>query len=354
MEENKILNPSSNSDPTINRKHAAMLERLSNLHNQRIESSSSANPNSDPSFESVSSFVSHFSSTKQAIENQFQECPRNPYSSDQMLVKSKLNSISNAIEGLEKLLAESSYFLPAYEVRSAQKTISELKQQLNSINSEIVPKKKFSFKNKPTKKNQTSVLEESKVEGFESFPETPLETSSSSNVFDSPGFRNHEGGLLVKDLNDSINGDFTLSDLTNCKIFLKGRLRALFVHRLSGCHVSSGPITGSVLIEEVENCIFMLPSHQIRIHNAKVTDFYLRVKSRPIIEDSSGVRFAPYCKSYEGLDEELHECGLGEETGNWANVDDFKWLRAVQSPNWSIIPEEERVSTIGEVPVQSH
>ncbi|XP_065030481.1 protein transport protein SEC23 F-like [Musa acuminata AAA Group] len=49
---------------------------------------------------------------------------------------------------------------------------------------------------------------------------------------------------------------------------------------------------------------------------------------------------------YEGIEEELRDSGLEEETGNWANVeDDFKWLRAVQSPNWSVIPEEERVQT---------
>ncbi|KAL3524796.1 hypothetical protein ACH5RR_013168 [Cinchona calisaya] len=65
-----------------------------------------------------------------------------------------------------------------------------------------------------------------------------------------------------------------------------------------------------------------------------------------IIEDSSGVRFALYCLRYNGIEKELEEANLSEETGNWANVDDFRWLRAVQSPNWSVFPEDERVHMI--------
>lgn len=27
----------------------------------------------------------------------------------------------------------------------------------------------------------------------------------------------------------------------------------------------------------------------------------------------------------------------------WDQVDDFKWLKADQSPNWTVLPEEERL-----------
>ena len=58
------------------------------------------------------------------------------------------------------------------------------------------------------------------------------------------------------------------------------------------------------------------------------------------------MRFAPYCLSYEGIEEDLRDASLDEETGNWGNVDDFKWLRAVQSPNWSVLPENERAGMV--------
>ncbi|KAJ8770852.1 hypothetical protein K2173_021767 [Erythroxylum novogranatense] len=99
-------------------------------------------------------------------------------------------------------------------------------------------------------------------------------------------------------------------------------------------------------MEDVENCVFVLASHQIRIHCAKRCDFYGRVRSRPIIEDCGGLRFAPYCLKYDGIEDDLKEAGQDEESGNWSNVDDFKWLRATQSPNWSVLDEGERVGSI--------
>lgn len=58
----------------------------------------------------------------------------------------------------------------------------------------------------------------------------------------------------------------------------------------------------------------MMGSHQIQINNAKMSDFYLRVRNRLIIEDSYGVRFAPYCLRYKGIEEELREVSLDEKT----------------------------------------
>lgn len=33
----------------------------------------------------------------------------------------------------------------------------------------------------------------------------------------------------------------------------------------------------------------------------------------------------------------------GREENLWDQVDDFKWLKAEQSPNWTVVPEEERL-----------
>lgn len=177
-------------------------------------------------------------------------------------------------------------------------------------------------------------------------PDSNLSDQTSFKARDSPGFRNKEGEVLIKDFKASGEGEFTISDLRSCEVRLVGPVRALFVHRLRNCRVYAGPVSSSILIEEVEGCVFILASHQIRIHHANESDFYLRVRSRPIIEDCSGVRFAPYCLCYEGIDDDLRETGLEEETGNWGNVDDFRWLRAVQSPNWSVLPENERVDNV--------
>jgi hypothetical protein len=71
------------------------------------------------------------------------------------------------------------------------------------------------------------------------------------------------------------------------------------------------------------------------MHDARNVDVYLLCSSRPIIEDCSGIRFAP-------LDWEIG--GEWENVRNlWDQVDDFKWLKSEHSPNWEVMAESEKV-----------
>ncbi|KAJ6353693.1 hypothetical protein OIU76_002667 [Salix suchowensis] len=202
-------NPSSSIDTTLQKKHQAMLDRLSNRHQSRQKTATTPT-----TIDSTASFLFKFTESKRSIESLLNNSPNTP---DPTLLKSHLANISSSISSLEKLVAESSYFLPPYELRSSLKCIENLKQSLENLNSQLLPKKKFSFKNKST---------------------------------------------------------------------------------------------------------------------------------NPIIEDCGGVRFAPYCLRYVGIEEDLTEAGLEEENESWGNVDDFKWLRAVKSPNWSVLEESERIGCV--------
>jgi hypothetical protein len=323
------------------RKHLAMLERLS----KRSSSSAASGASSDSTSASpVESFLTRFAAAKLAAESALSACRASDPEGD---AAASLAAAAAAIDDLDRLVAESSHALPRYELRSALAAAADLRAAHRAAASEIRPKKSFSFRNKsrapknPPQDPATAPL-----------PQPPQEQPKPSidAILFLPGFgfRGRNGATLVKDLrvsNDK-DGDFTLADLVSCEVYLKGKCRALYVHKLRDCRVFVGAVLGSVLIEDVQGCTFVMAAHQIRIHEAKATDFYLRVRSRPIIEDCSGVRFAPHALKYDGIDEDLKESGLEEETGNWANVDDFKWLRAVQSPNWCLVPEDERLQIV--------
>ncbi|KAJ0049600.1 hypothetical protein Pint_16659 [Pistacia integerrima] len=325
MEDEENTQPHQIPDQSLHKKHQLMLERLSNRHQTRLETRKVDSLDS-----STSAFLSRFNDSKNSITSHLQTTTD----------PSRLPDISASISALEKLVAENSYSLPSYEVRSSLKTISDLKQNLENLSAQLIPKKKFAFKNKPTK-TQTQIRQNDVIS-------EPNETKPTSNfpVRESPGFRDKQNQVLFRDFKGSEIGEFTLAGLDSCEVRLLGCVNALFVNKLKGCKIYAGPVTGSILIEEVEDCVLVLASHQIRIHFAKSCDFYLRVRSRPIIEDCNGIRFGPYCLKYEGIEEDLEAAGLSEETGNWGNVDDFKWLRAVQSPNWSVLPEDERLGTV--------
>ncbi len=80
------------------------------------------------------------------------------------------------------------------------------------------------------------------------------------------------------------------------------------------------------------------------------------MRSRPIIEDSSSLRFAPYAFSFPGrggaCGAALAAAGLTEEAPQdvaawrdaWRRVDDFAWLRTTPSPHWAEMPQGERVA----------
>ena len=42
----------------------------------------------------------------------------------------------------------------------------------------------------------------------------------------------------------------------------------------------------------------------------------------------------------------MQQSDLMDETGMWDNVDDFRWLRAVPLPNWSVLPEDDRLPLV--------
>jgi hypothetical protein len=313
-----------------NRKHLAMLERLS----KRTATSSGDSPEASP----VAAFLSRFAAAKVAAESALSACRSSPDDAP-----ASLAAASAAVDDLERLVAEASHSLPPYELRSALAAVSDLRAAHKLAASEIRPKKSFSFRNK-------SKATKNPPQDSPATPQPPPEQPKPSfdPILPGFGFRGRNGATLVKDLRvaSEKDGDFTLADLDSCEVYLKGKCRALYIHKLRDCRVFIGPVFGSVLIEDVQRCTFVMAAHQIRIHEARATDFYLRVRSRPIIEDCSGVRFAPHALKYVGIEEDLKDTGLEEDTGNWANVDDFKWLRAVQSPNWCLVPEEERLPTV--------
>lgn len=49
------------------------------------------------------------------------------------------------------------------------------------------------------------------------------------------------------------------------------------------------------------------------------------------IADMTALWVGPWRRSYL---QDLAEQSLQQETGKWAEVHDFGWLRATQSPNW--------------------
>ena len=356
----------------LERKQAEMLQRLQEKDVARqleiTRRRDAAGSDKDPR-EDVAAYLERFSG-----HLNFMEASLGGANVDQDLKAAVCDGVARDLLEEERRLAAASYYLSPYDLKACQLAMNKVQDSLDFLRGS---RKKFSFSGKKGKAK--SVLHSDPSADF--FPIKVLTPSSDPESVAAlvPEVDNQEmAGCIERNRNvtetdelltagDSIRGasiqgqkssvfvlkhedvrgkEVTLRDLIDCKIHILGPPTALFLHSLVRCQVFCGPVQGAAHIEKVDNSLLVLASHQIRIHSSHGSDFYIRVRSRPIIEYSTDIKFAPYAMNYRGLNADLEETSIQNETGLWQNVDDFSWLRASQSPNWSIIPlQNRRVTT---------
>ncbi|XP_077194105.1 tubulin-specific chaperone C [Paroedura picta] len=247
----------------------------------------------------------------------------------------RLEEAAERLQGLQRLLTDSVRFLAPYEVRQAQATLARLQGALSERRLQVQPKKRFAFR---ARKKEAAAA-----------PEPPAQPQVASPATFPPadpecGFSRLEGQELQLGRAELLQRDVILSHLTSCRVQLRGNPNTLLMRGCRDCTVLCGPVSTSALVEDCRGCLLALACQQLRTHHATQSSFYVRVTSRAMLEDCSAVRFAPYTWSYPGIETDFETSGLDRSRDNWRLVDDFNWLARDQpSPNWSVIPEEERV-----------
>ena len=163
------------------------------------------------------------------------------------------------------------------------------------------------------------------------------------------GFTKRDHELLVLSATDVEKKDVVLSSLSGCRVIIQGSPSTVHITAVQECVILCGPTSGSVFVDDCKKSVLVVACHQLRVHRTSTTSFYLHVTSRAIIEDCCSVQFAPYNWSYTHLDEDFHKAGLDHTRNNWNAVDDFNWLAADrQSPNWSVLDNDARISSWSE------
>ena len=209
--------------------------------------------------------------------------------------------------------------------------LDKLQSLVQAKRDELLPKKKFAFKGKKKAEKTTteSVQETTKKE-------IKVDISECN-------FADKSNETLVKKAEEATNQDVALARLTNCTVKLYGSPGAIHISNLKNCKVFSGPVSGSIFIDQCTDCVFVMPCQQMRIHSTTSTDFYIHVTSKAIIEDCQKVRFASYNWRYPAIDDHYKTSCLDKSRNNWNDVDDFNWLASdAPSPNWSSLPEQDQ------------
>ncbi|KAJ3411420.1 hypothetical protein HDV05_002202 [Chytridiales sp. JEL 0842] len=295
--------------------------------------------------------------------------PSTPQAPEEVLL-----GLRKRLTQLEKRLTDATIYLPSYDQRQCALQISELQSLLNAATK---PKPKFSFASKKkdaARASSTLSAQTPKVDSVQS--DVALAAGVSEGVDKKDGEVKLEippHATVVKDLR---KGKVTLGDvlsadnkedkkdwdvyIVNCSnAFIdltdlnkstatttsaeenspnndnnQPTLSAIHIRNLTASLLITPPLAGSVLIDSCNDCTLVFTScQQYRMHNSVNTRVVLFIPSAPIIEDCTGVYFAPitnecleFLKSSEKVDE--------KRVNRWRDVEDFKWLRKQKSPNW--------------------
>ena len=319
------------------------------------------------------SFLARFEKDRDAVETRL-DAARARSGDDTS--KGVLDDLRALVATMEANTAEASYFLPSYDARACASATERLRFSLDAAAAALAPRAKFSFKKKKkatrgagdagdaagvslvtrrdVNENTNENEENKKEKAEETEPDAIALDALSARVAamaaaaDASGFKDAVGETFVFRGGDAENPadapDLILERLSGCVVFVLGAVRALRCHDLRDTKVYGGPVAGSAHLQNLEGCHVEIAARQVRVHDARRVAFYVRTKSRPIIEHSSEVTFAPFAFEYEGARARFAAAGLAEETDAWRDVDDFGWIKNRQSPNWRVAPESDRIA----------
>lgn len=177
-------------------------------------------------------------------------------------------------------------------------------------------------------------------------------------------FKSREGETLIKRPGD-INGiDFMIKDLKNCTVFLLDRTAQIQVDRCENTTFYIGPIKASIFVRSSKNCKFTVACSQFRCRELHGAELYLYTPNDPIIESSSGLKFAPFNFKYgllhahaqaaDLLGEFVDDEGVTQKKMNkWGQIFDFTVsaqdsnFSLIDVATWKIIKYEEVVQELG-------
>ncbi|KAF2207225.1 hypothetical protein CERZMDRAFT_71806 [Cercospora zeae-maydis SCOH1-5] len=302
------------------------------------------------------------------------------------------DAIDHCLSSIARLSGEvqdASAYVPAYDQRTYGEAIKALNNKLQEVRQSHAPKPKFSFKSKngplfSATKNESAISLNDAAEiahqqrlrappytsdlyNNSSMPVTPANDSIGSEDestrnkganmpndtlrFRQPSFSTSKS-VEISDHDDihvvlptaasHATSSGTVSNIGHCVVDLSQPaadkpFAALYLKNISSSLIICGHVSGATMLTKIKDSVILVATRQFRMHDSSNCDVYLLATSRPIIEDCSSIRFAPLPQTY------MLEADRAVEN-KWSDVDDFKWLMAEQSPNWSVMAPGQRAA----------
>ncbi|KAI0397618.1 tubulin-specific chaperone C [Xylariaceae sp. FL0594] len=305
-----------------------------------------------------------------------------------------IEHVLTGISRLSKEVLDAADYIPSYDQRTYSQAIKALTDKLNETTGKLAPKARFQFKPRNTEAESTTKKPQSTLDprvhrpwgndGSEDMEDSGVATpelESRDAVGDLPVFSssppsknyNEElsrpdahatGGVRKPSFSTAKNiaiskqkglhiilpssaaratSSGSLTDLDRCVVDMTiptstgAPFAGLALKNIRRSLIIAGHVAGPAHITGIVDSVIVVAARQVRMHDCKNVHVYLHCSSHPIIEDCEAIKFAP-------LPEYYVDASSPAETNQWDQVDDFKWLKDTASPNWSIMPEDQRVA----------
>ncbi|KAF9872784.1 tubulin binding cofactor C [Colletotrichum karsti] len=301
-----------------------------------------------------------------------------------------IDHILAGISALSHEVADAADYVPSYDQRNYAQAVKALTDKLNETTTKLAPRSRFQFKHRgqstatsdlSAPKNDPRLIvggsladplpasrggpvmtvpsPEAQAETTDglgelpSFPKnyneemarpstTKVRKPSFSTAKDIAIFGQDGLHIILPSSASRATSSGRLTDLKGCIVDMSLALSGntsfanLALKNVQKSLIVAGNVAGPAHVTGVSDSIIVVSARQVRIHECKNVDIYLYCSSHPIIEDCSNMRFAPLPAAFNTPEDPAKN--------QWDQVDDFKWLKSEPSPNWSVLPEQERLA----------
>ncbi|KAL8900845.1 MAG: hypothetical protein Q9192_000850 [Flavoplaca navasiana] len=250
-------------------------------------------------------------------------------------------AVNQCLAGISNLTTEVRNCAPdsaSHDQRKYNETIKGLNDHLEKVRSEIAPRRKFAFKSAPKKMpavspskapDEAPIAKSSNQSNDGSIQLSDLESAEVGGISATSSFISLCKTFCVVPVPTQAGDGVLLADIDRCVIKINVPSRSLTTKSVHSSVIVAGPIDGAAHVTRLAGSVLIVSCQQLRMH------------------DCRKLRFAPL-QEFVGL-------GVpeGYQKNMWDQVNDFNWLKAGHSPNWSVLDIACRFGADGWNAIQS-
>jgi protein XRP2 len=132
-----------------------------------------------------------------------------------------------------------------------------------------------------------------------------------------------------------------MADCEGCELVVADRCDQVQIDVLKSCKVFVGASSEAVFVRNCSDSVFYLACKQLRTRDCVNCTFYLYAQTEPIIETSTGMKFAPFKGGYAEQAAHMAAANLNPTINLWWGLFDFN-DEAKTGKNWSYVPDAEQ------------